>query len=136
MRPRLTFDEHRKIGVTLWKISNKCSCAYTLNRYRKTSTLSQIKRVARDINQLRCKLDDLLFEQLSDVATPAVYYGHKDNYLMSWAEAVEGLNTVGDAINGKVPAKILDLYLRCDRRIYDFDTDYWPEQLAALDAAS
>lgn len=132
MRPRLSVDEHHKIGVTLGRLSGKCSSAHTLNRYKKTSTLSQIKRVARDIDQLRCKLDSLLFEQLPDVARPEIYYGDKDNHPMSWGDAVEELTTVGDTINGKVPAKIIDLYLRCDRQLYDFNSDYWPDQLVTM----
>jgi hypothetical protein len=75
---------------------------------------------AMQIDRLRSKLEDLLFKQYPDQASPAIYYGGTSAPANSGplADVSAGLRqSVGSVINGRVPARIIDAYLRADRAL-------------------
>jgi len=121
MKKQLTLDEHRALGTALSKIRHELGGADRLNSFKLNSwTQRLLKRAARRIDRLRSKLDGLLFKQNPTCASPSIYYGHQE---VSEELSIEALRVcldyaVGEIINGKVPAPVLDLYLRCERTLF------------------
>lgn len=121
MGRQLTLDEHRAIGATLAMIRYECGAADRLNEFKKGSlTHRRLHRVEKDIDRLRSRLEDLSLAQHGDAARPSVYYvnqppreGHAVDALLDHLRY-----TVGDVINGKVRAAVIDLYLRIDRSLW------------------
>jgi hypothetical protein len=115
--PPLTLDEHRRVGATLIMIRHECSAVELINQFRKGShTWRRIQRTRKCFDQLLCQLDSLLCREHPG-ADFRIYYG---NPIGSWQQrSMEDLrehmtHPVLDIINGRVPVRILDLWLKAD----------------------
>jgi hypothetical protein len=120
---QLTLDEHRRLGITLRMISMECG-ADRLNKYKiQSETQRNLWRMLKAIDALRCALDGLMFQQHPE-AEPSIYYGCDHLVEMKGEngrhveELFGALGVICQTINKKVPARILDLYIKCDRVLY------------------
>jgi hypothetical protein len=119
-KPPLLLEEHRMIGIALARINRRLVGADTLNEFRRQRPIMRkLMKAAREIDKLRSKLDSLLFDKLAGRgATAAIYYGHQSSNVMPWSAVREELEAVRNIINGRIPARIMDLYLRCDHSMW------------------
>ena len=121
MKLKLTASEHRVIGPVLVILTRSVQSADVLNKFKRNGDiLKRLRRAARQLEKLRCKLDSLMAEQHPAEFQPSVYYGARDKDVHWPLDALEGrLETeVGKVINGKAPAALLDLYLLCELALH------------------
>ena len=116
MKLKLAANEHRAIGPALVILTRSVQSADVLNEFKRNrNILKRLRRAARGLEKLRCKLDSLMAEQHPAEFQPSVYYGPMERGVYWPLDALEGRleSDVGKVINSKVPARLLDLYLRC-----------------------
>lgn len=123
MKRILTVDEHRALGTELSILRNEIARADRLNLYKRNSiTARKLLRAESMFDKLRCKLDGELFKWHPTEAKQSIYYGGEYRNEPMWSLDqelwTERLRAVGDIINRKVSARVLDSYIRCDRALY------------------
>jgi hypothetical protein len=107
----MTLDEHRAAGVALASILSECASADRL-------TSQSIRKIERTLNSLRSRLEDLSLRDYGDAAWPSLYYVNpppRENVELN--VLLTRLREVNAIINGKVPARVIDIYLRADRKL-------------------
>jgi hypothetical protein len=116
---RLNANDHSQIGAVLKMIVYECGCADRLNQFKKRSTSQRLVLLAvKQLNSLRNKLDNEVCRHFPEaLSLEQMYYGNPDQMEH---RTVDDLllalrRQVGDAINGRVPVRILDQYLRAER---------------------
>ena len=116
MKLKLAASEHRTVGPALVILTRSVQSAGVLNEFKRSpDILRRLRRAARELEKLRCKLDSLMAEQHPAEFHPSVYYGARDKDVY-WplGALLDRLDSdVLEVIDGKVPAALLDLYLRC-----------------------
>ena len=100
---------------------------FPVGKYKKQSPTNQrLRRLHRDLSKLRDDLDGLLHRQHPKVAgagmAPRIYYDKPppDKEERTAVAALHELleRDVGETINGHVPARLLDLYLKIEWELY------------------
>ena len=122
---RLTIDEHRAVAAVLYEIRD-CFDAKALNKFKKSSeTARRMWRALGQIDRLRSALDSLVSRQHPEGKdlTKVYYYGGSRSPFTERPDLdadilLERLDDVRKIINGRVPAPILDKYLRVDRALW------------------
>lgn len=138
-KQKLTLDEHRRLGAELatiwWWLKDKLSRRRDKSMQRATDRLNELEkgspthrrllRVEKDIDRLRRKLDSLLAEQHPGVDGRSIYYGNRPAMEGRTLDAlhVRLSYEVGTLVlTDRVPAPLIDLYLRCERSMFALKT--------------
>ena len=121
MKLKLAVDEHCAIGPALVILTRSVQSADVLNEFKRSrDILKRLRRAGRELEKLRCKLDSLMAAQHPVEFQPLVYYGASNKDVHWPLDTLVGRldSDVGEVINGKVPAALLDLYLRCQLALH------------------
>jgi hypothetical protein len=121
----LDLNQHRVAGVALARISRELPAIFPIGKYKKSSPTNQrLRRLHRDVTKLRDGLNSLMNAQHPDVAAartdPRIYYDLQLKLEGLGAGALHELleSDVRETINGRVPARLLDVYLKIERSLY------------------
>ncbi len=117
----LTLDEHIALGRQLATLRREITSADRWNKYKKNCwTNYHLRKVEKEFNKVRSKQEDLLFKQLPAVARLDAYYCGPDwTYQgLSFASIHSAFVSLMETVNDKVPAKVIDQWLKCERALW------------------
>jgi hypothetical protein len=99
--PGLTHAEHQFCAVALARVQHTCASSEHL---RDRTIGPYLKKVIRGTEKLR--------RYLERYCDGYGYYSAEQNVVLSWVELRQTLEAVGNTINDKVRAKVIDAYLK------------------------
>jgi hypothetical protein len=80
----MTIDEHKKLALYLHEIRDRLFAMgrITYQLPKRSRTSENVRKLHRTVDDLRCLLDGLMYEQHIDAPEPSVYYSNgRERYL-------------------------------------------------------